>query len=639
MFDTVRNHSKLMMGLLFVLIIPSFVLFGIQSYTQFNESSHPVAKVDGNKITQSEWDAAHRRDSDRLREQMPNLDAKLLDSPDAKMASLERLVNERLLGAVASKRWLSTSDQRLARELTQIPEIAALRGPDGKLDMDRYRQLAASQNMSPEMFEASIRQELSNRQVLGSVAASTVGGQRQGEMALDAYLQRREIQIQTFLPAQFVAKISLTDADLEAHYKAHSDRFKSRESADIEYLVLDLASIEKGIRPPEQELRGYYEQNLQRLSGQEQRRASHILIGVSKDAPAADQEKARTTANALLEQVRKEPKRFAELARKNSQDPGSAARGGDLDFFARGAMVKPFEDAVFGMKKGDPAQLVQSEFGWHIITLTDIKTPQAPSFEAMRPQLEADLRRQMAQRQFAEMADTFTNRVYEQADSFKGVAEQLKLSVVQANGVTRSGVAGSPVLANAKLLQALFSPDSISKKRNTEAVEVAPNTLVSARLVQYRPSEVKSLDLARDEVRKDLTQERALAMAREEGAKQLAAYQSGADAKGLGAVMVVSRDQPQNLPGALLDAALRADPAKLPQWVGVELPEQGFSVVRVKQVLPRPESTEAQRKETRQQFQRMWTQAQTQAYMQWLKTEFKAEILVKASSIKTEITP
>ena len=629
MFDTVRNNSKIMMGLLFLLVIPSFVMFGIEGYSRFTDKAAAVAEVDGQKITQQEWDDAHKREVDRIRAQMPTVDPKLLDSQQARLATLEQMVNERVLAVAAQKQLLITSDARLARDLQQNPAIAGLRGPDGKLDMERYRQLAASQGMSPEMFESRVRQDLSSRQVLAPLQASALPLSKQTDAALQAYLQRREIQIQKFAAKDFGAKVQVSDADLEGFYKENAERFRSVESADVEYLVLDSNSLMASITLPEQDLKTYYEQNLQRLAGQEQRRASHILINAPKDAPAAERDKARVQAEALLAQVQKAPKTFAEVARKHSQDPGSAAKGGDLDFFARGAMVKPFEDAVFGMKAGEISPLVESEFGFHIIQLTGIKAPKAPSFEAMRPQLEADLRKQQAQRKFAELADSFSNGVYEQADALKPVADKLKLTLKQAKGVTRLPGAGVPAeLANAKVLQALFSEDSVNKNRNTEAIEIGANTLVSARIVKHYPSVVRPLAEVRDEVRKQFVQNRSMALARAEGQARLEALKAQAETASLGQSVVVSRDQLQSQPQALVDAALRADPAKLPALVGVDLGAEGYAVVRVGKIVPREAQSAEQAAQTRRQFAQLWGQAEIQAYLSALKKQYKAEILI-----------
>ena len=636
MFDTIRNNSKILMGLLVVLIIPSFVLFGVDGYSNMSDRGAVVAKVGDLEITQQEWDAMHQQEVDRIRASAPNLDAKLLGSAEARYASLERMVNDRLISVAAEKQLLVTSDQRLANYLQQDPSIAGLRGSDGKLDMDRYRQLAASQGMTPEMLEARVRRDLSNQQVLASLQASAVASKRQTDSALQAYLQRREIQIQRFEPATFAAKVQVTDADLEKFYQAQSDRFRSPESADVEYLVLDAATLAKNIQLPEQDVKTYYEQNLQRLSGQEQRRASHILINAAKDAPAAEREKARVKADGLLADVRKDSKSFAQLARKNSDDPGSAANGGDLDFFAKGAMVKAFEDAVFALKKGEISAVVETEFGFHIILLTDIKAPATPSLEAMRPKLEADLREQQAKRQFAELAETFSNSVYEQADTFKPVAEKLKLSIQQAQGLGRTPTAANAgVMANPKILEALFAEDSVSKRRNTAAIELGNNTLVSARIVNYRSAAVRPFADVKDAVRIQFLMAQAQALAKAEGQARLNEWKAQPAQAQLGNALVVSRDQAQGQPQALVDAALRADPSAMPVLVGVDLGAQGFALVRVNKLVPREEPNAQQQAQSREQFARLLGNAEASAYLSHLKSQFKVEIKVKKPNDKS----
>ncbi|WP_090046693.1 SurA N-terminal domain-containing protein [Limnohabitans sp. 2KL-27] len=630
MFDSIRNNSKILMGLLFLLVIPSFVLFGMEGYSQFEDKGAIVARVDGQKITQSEWDAAHQQEVDRIRASVPNLDPKLLDSAEARYATLDKMVNDRLIARASEKQLLVTSDQRLARYLQQDPSIAGLRGADGKLDMARYRQLAASQGMTPEMLEASVRRDLSNQQVLAGLQASIFATQRQTDAALDAYLQRREIQVKRWTPADFAAKVDVSDADLARFYKDNSERFRSVENVDVEYLVLDVAALQSRIELPEQDLKTYYEQNLQRIAGQEQRRASHILVNAAKDLPAADKQKARAKAENLLATVRKSPKTFAQVARQNSDDTGSAERGGDLDFFARGAMVKPFEDAAFALQKGDISEIVESDFGYHIIFLTDVKKASAPSFESMRPQLEADLRKQQAQRQFAELAETFSNSVYEQSDSLTPVAERLKLSVQKAQGLSRTPMPGvQGVLSNPKLLQAIFSEDAIAKRRNTAAVEVAPNTLVSARVVNHRPAAARPFEEVKADVRQRLIQAKSAELAKAEGQARLAGWTSEAAQTALGPAVTISRDQAPALPQAVIDAALRADPSKMPALIGVDLGLQGFAVVRVNKIVQRPEATAQQSEQSRQQFARLWGQAESQAYLSSLKSQFKVEMVAE----------
>jgi peptidyl-prolyl cis-trans isomerase D len=629
MFDFVRNNTKIMMGLLFLLIIPSFVMFGIEGYSRFNDGGVVVAKVNGNKIVQAEWDAAHKREVDRIRASMPNVDVKMFDTPEAKYATLERLVREQVIAAAAQKLHLVASDTRLARELQQSPSIASLRSADGKLDMERYKQMVASQGMTPEMFETQVRADLSNRQVIQGVQASAYATPAQTQTALNAFMQRREAQILNFPAADFLNKVSVSDADLKAYYDKNSALFQSPESADIEYVVLDIESLRQTVTVNEQDLKTYYEQNLQRLSSKEERRASHILITAAKDAPEAEKKAARAKAEDLLKLVKAKPASFAEVARKNSQDPGSAVKGGDLDFFGRGAMVKVFEDAAFSLKKSDISDVVESEFGYHIIQLTDIKSPKAQSFESLRPSLEADLKKQQAQKKYAELAETFSNMVYEQSDSLKPVSDKLKLNIQKSSQVARVPAASAQaknLLNHPALLQALFSDASLQKNRNTEAVEVAPNTLVSARVIKYHPAATLPFADVKDTVKRNLTQEKAAEMAKAQGEQRVAALKNSSD--GLPNAIVLSRDKSQKQLPQVVDAVLKADPAKLPVVTGVDLGAQGYAVVRVTKVLPPEADNKELMAQAQQQFTQLWGTAETLAYLAHLKTMLKAEILV-----------
>ena len=629
MFDFVRKHMKLMMFVMFLLIIPSFVLFGIDGYNRSRENSATVARVGGYDITQGEWDAAHKSDADRLRASKPNLDAKLLDSPDARYATLERLVRERVLAQAADKFKLTTSDARLARDLQEDPTIASLRLPDGRLDMDRYRQVAASQGLTPEGFEARVRHDLSVQQVQAGVTNTGFSAAGVADVSLNAFFEKREIQIASFATSDFASKVNPTDAELEAFYKANQALFQSPEHTSIEYVVLDLDTVKKNISINEADLKSYYEQNVARLSGKEERRASHILINAPKDAPAADRQKAKAKADELLQIVRKAPGSFAEVAKKNSQDTGSASNGGDLDFFARGAMVKPFENAVFGMKKGDISEVVESDFGYHIIQLTDIKTPKQRSFEELRPSIETDLKTQQAQAKFAETAEAFTNGVYEQSDTLKPVADKLKLEIKTAANVMRKPAPGvTGMLANTKFLAAIFAPDAIEKKRNTEAIETAPNQLIAGRITQYTPARTMPFAEVHGIVRDRVVTTRAAELAKQEGMQKLAAWKAAPATATMPTAVIVSRDQPQNISPPVLAAGLRADVSALPAFVGVDLDAQGYAVLRVNKIVPRPAPAEAALKQDRSQYAQWWSNAENQAYYGLLKERFKAEIMV-----------
>jgi peptidyl-prolyl cis-trans isomerase D len=630
MFDFVRKHTRWMQLVLFLLIVPSFVLFGIQGYDRMQDAGGTVAKVDGKEITQQEWDNAHKAQVDRMREQVPNLDAKLLDSPAAKYAALEELVRDRVLAAAVEQSHLVVGDQRVARELQSNELIAALRKPDGTLDIQRYQQLLAARGMSPAMFENQVRNDIALRQVLAGVGQSAFTPPAQAGVAIGSYFERREAQIARFDTNSFKDKVQPTDAELQAFYKENPQLFQAPEQASIEYVMLDLASIEKGITLNEADLKTYYEQNAGRIGGQEERRASHILVAVPKGAPPEEKAKAKAKADELLAQVQKNPDSFAEVAKKNSQDAGSAPQGGDLDFFARGAMTKPFEDAVFAMKqKGEIAGPVESEFGYHIIRLTDVKTPKQRTFEEMRPQLEADLKKQQAQKKYAEAAEAFSNGVYEQSDSLKPVADKLKLEIRTAAGVTRTPQPGaSGPLANPKFLGALFAPDTVERKRNTEAVEVGPSQLVSGRIVQYAAARTRPFEEVKAQVRERVVAAKAAELARKEGEAKLAAWKANPAAAEFPAPIIVSRQEAAKQPRQVVEAALRAEPAKLPALVGVDLGPEGYAIVKVNKMLPRDTPAPQQAQQEVQQYTQAWARTETLAYYNLLKDRYKAEILV-----------
>ena len=628
MFDFIRKHTKITMGLLFLLIVPSFVLLGLNDYGQ-REGTAVVATVDGRDISQAEWDSAHRQEVDRLRAQMPGLDLKMLDTPEAKYATLERLVRERVMAAAADKLQLSTSDQRLASELQANPQIAMLRKADGTLDLERYKQLLSSQGMTPDMFEASVRSEMSTRQVLVGVLGTGTAARAVADAALAAYFDQRAVQLARFRPADYTDKLKPTDDELQQYHQAKASEFMSSEQADIEFLVLDAQAVSNSLQVSQAELKSYYEQNAQRMAGKQERRASHILISAPKDAPAAQREAAKAKASDLLAQAQKTPERFAELARKNSQDSGSAKEGGDLDYFTRGAMVKPFEDAVFALEKGQISDLVETDFGYHIIRVTDVRSPKTRTFEEMKDELTAEIKKQQLQKKYAEAAELFSSAVYEQSDSLKPAASKLGLQIQSAQRVARAAAPDAKgLLANPKLLAAIFSSDVIEKKRNTEAVDIGSGTLVSARIAQHMPARQLPFAEVREQVKSRWLAERSAELARKEGAERLAQWQAKPDEAKLPESLTLSRIDASKIAPSVLNAALRADPAQLPVFKGVDLGRDGYVVVKVLQVLPRPERKAQELEQARAQYTQWWSNAEGLAYYKLLQERFKVQFKV-----------
>lgn len=628
MFEFVRTHTKLLQFVLVLLIFPSFVFFGIQGYSRFGEGgTNTVAKVDGRNVTQAEWDQAHQRQVERMRQQMPTVDVKLFDNPAAKRETLEALVRERVLLAAAVHRNLLVGDERLQRQFVEDPQFAGLRNADGSVN----QAILAAQGLTSQDFVAQLRQELGMQQVLRGVSGSALPTPAVADLALDALLQRRQLALARFDAKSYAAKIQPGDAQIEAYYKAHESEFSAPEQASIEYVVLDLETIKKGIAVPDDEARKYYAENASRYTVAEERRARHILIAADKDAAADVKQKAKARAEALLAEARKSPASFADLAKKNSADAGSAAQGGDLDFSGRGGMVaKPLEDAVFAMKVGEIGELVTSEFGYHIVKLEAVRGGEKKPFESVRGEIDDEIRKQLAAKRWAEAAEQFTNTVYEQSDSLQPVIDKLKLDKRTASVRRQPAPGASGALASQKLLDAVFANDAVRNKRNTDAVEVGPNQLASARIVQHQPARTLPLAEVRDRVRERVIAVEAGNAARKDGEARLAQLKQSGQGE-LTEKLTVSRVESQNLPPRVLDAALKLDPAKLPGFVGVDLGETGYVVVKLEAVLSRQTPSDDNLR-LRTQYAQSWTSAETRAYLDALKTRYKAEVKPTAAS-------
>ncbi len=625
MFDFIRKHMRVLQFVLVLLIVPSFAFFGVQGYTRLAEGGRlTVAQVAGQDITQSELDAAHRQQIERMRREMPTIDVKLLDTPEMRQQALEGMVRERVMFVAADKFHFAPTDERLRRIFVTDPQFAPLRNPDGSVNKD----VLAQQGMSSEQFAQRLAQDIARRQVLLGVGATVFATTGDSAAAMNALLQQREVQVLRFDPKEYAGKVTPSEAELEAYYTnpAHASQFMAPEQTNIEYVVFDLNALMAGIVVSEDDLRKYYTENAARYTTPEERRASHILINAPKDAPNDVRAKAKAKADALLAQVNANPDAFAELAKKNSDDPGSAERGGDLDYFARGAMVQPFDEAAFKLKPGEISGVVESDFGYHIIKLTGVRGGEKRSFESARAEMEREIKAQLAQRKFTEMASDFTNTVYEQPDSLKPAADKFNLELRTAQGVKRVPApdATGP-LASPKFLELLFGNDALHNKRNTEAVETGPNQLVAGRIVSYSLAHTLPFAEVRPTVLAAVTAEMAAAQARKAGQARLETLKKAPDSALDVPVVRLSRAQRHDLPTPLVDAILRADASKLPTVVGVDLGGQGYAVAKIEKVLGRdPAAGDA--KQLAGAYAQSWSGAEMAAYYDALKAQFKVKI-------------
>ena len=632
MFDYVRKNNKLLTGLMMLFIIPSFVFGGFEVYRRISGPGNGVASIDGQPISQQEWDEAHRHDVAQIRASQPDADAAMLDSPYVRYAALERLIEQRLIAAAIQKFHMQVSDQSVAQALMQIPEIAALRGADGKMDEAKYRQLLRENNKTPEDFEAFVRTQLSQQQILQGISAS-MGWQPAvlSQEVLRPLLEQREVQVSLFKAADYVSQVSSTEADVQAWFKQHAKQYVAPEQAQIEYLLLDEAAINKRHPHTEQDVKAWYQQNSAHYSQPETRRASHILILADEAADKATLDAAKAKAQALLTEVKAKPESFAALAKKNSQDPGSAAQGGDLGFFIREKMVKPFADAAFALKKGEISEIVQSKYGFHIIQLQDIKPANTPAFETVKARVTQDYQQEQSNLHFANDTRALAEEVSKNPLSLKAAAEKLGLSLQSANGISRQPAANAQdVLSHPKLLKALFAAQSLDKKHATEVLTLAPNLIAVGRVVAYTPERAKMYDEVKSQLAQDYVQAKAAELAQAAGAAQLKQWAANPQQAQMPAPVLVSKAQPAGQPQAVVSAAMHANRGKLPAFEGVNIAGQGYAIVRVNKVLEPDAAAAAIQAQQVPAVQQALMQAQSLAYLESLKKVLNVKINVPA---------
>jgi peptidyl-prolyl cis-trans isomerase D len=631
MLEFIRSHKRLAQVILLIFIVPSFAFVGLEGYTRMTDDS-AVAKVAGQKISQQEWENALREHADRLRQDYgPQVDAKMFDSPEFKNSVLDNLMVKVALSAEVARRYLSVPDMTLQQAIMGIPGLTKA---DGTFDNDRYKKFLEAQGMTPPLFEAQVRRDIALQQIRNAVQSSSFVPKTVANQISDVAAQEREVQQLRFDTPKYVSQVTVTDEMLTAFYDKHGELFEIPEQMKAEFVLLTAANVAAGITVSDADIKQYYEQNARRYASEEQRRASHILIAVKNDAPDADKAAAKQKAEALLAQVRKTPSDFARLAKENSQDPGSAAKGGDLNFFGKGMMVKPFDDVAFKLKKGEISDLVQTDFGFHIIMLTDSKNAASRPLSEVKNEITAEIKRQMLSKKYAETAEVFSNTVYEQADSLKPVADKLKLKVETVSGLTRETNPKAPPGAptnNERFLKAMFSDETIKNKRNSEAVEIAPNVLIAGRVVEYKPKTKRPFGEVKTAIKERLTLEQATVLAKQEGEAKLSKLKEGAEASGFGDNKTISRTKRDGVHPAVLAAVLKADTSKLPAYVGVEFPLQGYGIYRVSKVsLPTPD--QKRRQAEQQQMSGIMSQQEMVAYINALKKRAKAEILKPAKS-------
>ncbi len=620
MLEAIRERAQGWIAkVILVLITIPFALWGIDSYFSNGGKEAPAAKIDNSEISQRSFAKA-------LKDQQEAMGGKV-EEKALRQLVLDQLVNTQILTNAADKAGFAVLEPQVQAVLAGVDTFQE----NGQFSPARLEAWLKSRGMGHGELMALIGKDLLLKQVQIGYGEGALVAQSSAEQLAGLLAQQREVNEVIFAQEDFAKSVSVDDAAVAAEYAAHKEQYATPAQVRLKYLTLSQAAIGAAIQVSEAQARSYFEANASRFQEPEQRKASHILIKLDPGADAATRQAAKARAEKLLAEVKQAPSRFAELARQHSQDPVSGAQGGDLGTFTRDAMVKPFADAVFSMQPNEISGLVETQFGYHIIRLDGVVPGAKLGFEVVKGEIMQELKQQEAQRRFAEVAERFSNMVYEQADSLEPTAKEFALKLEESAWIGK-GQAEPAMLGNARLLEQVFSEDSLKKRQNSEAIEVAPNTLVAARVLDYRPAGVRPLADVANEIRQLLKAQEAKKLALDAGNRALAAAQAGQVPVALSAPMTVSRMQPLNLPGAAIKAVFRADTAKLPVYTGVETAE-GYRLYRINRVnavaMQAP-----QVKQMRNDLRRMVAQEEMRAYLESMKA--KAEIKLDPTALESK---
>jgi peptidyl-prolyl cis-trans isomerase D len=617
MLDIVRENKTYAQIILGLITLP-FAFWGVESYVRNISVRDDVAQVAGSKITVQEFRHSLQEQQDRLRQAMGGrVDQAMLDSPEMRRAVVDNLVQKYLLATYAAKARLTISNDQLARFLSSVPALQE----NGQFSPERYEAVIASQGMSKAGFEQTVRQDLVIQQALMAVAEGVIPGQVATDRWLGAQLEEREISEAIVKPEQYLSGVKIVPAAIQSFYDANTSKFEVPEQLRAEYLVFSREQFLEQIAVSDAEVKAWYDGHADRYRQAEERRASHVLIPLAKDASAEAIKTAEATAAEVLAQARKAPNDFGKLAKQYSKDPGSADKGGDLGWFGRGMMVKPFEEAVFALKEDQVSDVVRSDFGLHVIKLTGLKAEHGRPLAEVHNEIVAEIKAQGAAKKYAEIAEAFSNTVYEQPDSLAPAAEKFKLPVQQSGWLTKGSIGAGP-LANAKVIAALFSDDALKNKRNTEAIEVKPAVLVAARVLEYKAAAQQPLAVVSPSIEKLLAHQEAVKLAASAGQAMLVQLNRGEKAN-----LAWSPPRFVAAAGAAnLQPAFKTDVSKLPVYVGVERPS-GYAIYRISQVRPFVAgSDKPEVKALRTQYGRTIAEEEQAAWLAALRNRYPVEL-------------
>lgn len=569
-----------------LLAIP-FLFFGMESYMRDSVTQNAVASVNGDEITSSEFQTSFARYRARLREQLGDrYDDVETSQPAFRREHLESMIDRVLLRQYAADLGLVVGDRAVAETLRDIPAFQI----DGSFNPDTYRQALRSAGETPRSFESGLREDIQTSLMPQALSETAVVTETEIDRMISLQRQTRQLSLVQVDSGQFAESVEVTEADVESHYEDNIDSFTTEERVRLAYVELDPEEMLKAgdVTLSEEELRQRYEAASQRYLTPEERRASHILI-TPEEAGGADA--ARSRAEELRERIA-EGESFEALAEEYSHDPVSAEQGGDLGWIEPDDMVEPFEDALYELESaGDVSDPVESEFGWHVIRLEEIREPQGMSFEEARGEILDDYLQRQREDLYIELSERMVDLVYADDSSLEPLAEELELEIQETDWITRAG-GEEGIAANSEVVEAAFSDLVLNERAVSDPIELERNRMVAIRVSEHQPAEPRPLDEVADEIRERLVGERSLEMARERAQALRERVESGetdldslAEAEGLEVERIESlgRNDFQQGPGFVREVFRLPDPGEEPAFHVVPR-QDGHALVRLEAV-------------------------------------------------------
>lgn len=499
-------------------VILSFALAGIGSYLG-QTTEQPVAEVNGIKISQTEFNRAFQNERGRLEQQFGEYFTQIAADPNymaqIRQGVIDRLVQQELQTQLAAELGLRVSDESVRQTILELPYFKI----GESFNNDRYLQVIRQMNFQPDSFREYLRKDMTRSQLVSAVAGSDFALKNELESAIALQQQTRSIDYLVVNKEAMQDSVVVSEQEIADYYELNSGQFLSPERLSVNYIELKAQDI-TAASVTEDDVKAYYEQSKAQYVEPEKRRVSHILIDNSEDDDAA-----KAKAESLLAQLNQGAD-FAELAESSSDDIVSGEMGGDLEWIERDVMDPVFEDAAFALEnKGDYSDVIASEFGYHIIKLTDLQAQQVKAYDDVKADLRAELEK-------AEKVDAF----YEKQTEMAALAFEISDRLVDAAEAAGVEIKSTPLVALNELPEPLNSPavitaltsvDLLEDKVNSELIELGNEHVIVVRVNEHEPAATKALSDVSEQIKASLVNEKTSALAKEKARTLFAEVQAG----------------------------------------------------------------------------------------------------------------